>query len=448
MTAPIIEVPKSEEAERATLGSIMIEPSAFLEVSSILNSGDDFFFLKHRIIWQAMESIITRKEEIDPIVLADSLEKSGDLELVGGRAYLMQLSMDVGTSMNVSVYAKIVKRTGIRRKMMGASGRMFELAKDESLDINDIRSQADKAWLDATSLVTENKGAWMADVASEYYDYLEKLMNGKIEGGLKTGLRDVDALLAGLSPSQLIILAARPGVGKSAAMDNIALNIAKQGTPVFYATSERSKHEVMQRMVSIWSGVNSLKMQHGKLTGQEASRITTSIAEIGALPIFFEDSPMPRPRDIQVQADWMIKRHGCKLILFDGMYRAETGDKDIDKSDRTKYGKIALDLKTMARTLNVPVLVTHQLNRSLESRQDKRPMMSDLRESGRIEEEADKIVFLYRDEIYNQNTEFEGSCEWIVAKHRNGGLGTVNTHYEKQITKFMDATTTKINLLD
>ena len=204
----------------------------------------------------------------------------------------------------------------------------------------------------------------------------------------------------------------------------------------------------MQRMVSIWTGINSMKIQQGKLTGQEASRLTKAIGEISSLPIFFEDNPTPTPREIHAQADWMIKRHGCKLVLFDGMYRSKTGVNEIDKNAYAKFSQIAFDLKTMARSLNIPVLVTHQLNRSLESRQNKRPVLSDLRESGVIEQEADKIVFLYRDDMYNPATEFPNGCEWIVAKHRNGSLGTVNTYYEKTCTKFMNATTQTIDLTD
>ncbi len=443
-----IDIPKSEEAERETLGSIMIDPQRYIEVAGILTDANDFFLLRHRIIWQAMTSIKGRDEVLDHITLADSLEKSGDLETIGGRAYLHELSNGAGTSTYASVYARLVHRVAIRRKMLTATDKMIKLVKDESLDISSVRSQADEQWLAATSLVTSTRGAWAQDVASEYYEYFEQLLAGNVQNGLKTGLSDVDSLVCGLSPSQLIILAGRPGMGKSAAMDNIALNIAKGGTAIFYASSERSMQDVMKRMISIWTGINSIKIQNGNLSAIETSSITKAIAEIAKLPIYFEDSPMPTIKDIQVQADWMIKRHDCKLILLDGMYRAKTGIEELDRKDITKYGRIALDLKTMARTLNVPVLATHQLNRSLENRQNKRPNLSDLRESGRIEEEADKVIFLYRDELYNKATEFPNGCEWIVAKHRNGPLGSVNTYYNKTCTKFSNATVVKTSLLD
>jgi replicative DNA helicase len=287
----------------------------------------------------------------------------------------------------------------------------------------------------------------MADVVSEVYDDIESAMTKRsVIAGLSSGLKDLDALTNGFGEGQLIIIAGRPAMGKSAAMDNIALANAKNDIPVFYATSERTKKEVVLRMAAIESGINSIKLSTGNVTQQEASRFTEAVGRIAKYPIYFDDAPMPRPRDVYAQADWMIKRHGCKLVVFDGMYRAKTGDEQIDKNEHRKYGTIALELKTLARALNIPVITTHQLSRDVEKRNDKRPMMSDLRESGRIEEEADKIVFLYRDEVYNPATESPSVCEWILSKHRNGATGTIISYYEKSITKFVDYRGTKVDL--
>lgn len=412
------EAPFSEEAERATLGSIFIDPACFLEVSATLKSAEDFYIRRHMVIYQAIERVKERKDEIDLITVADDLENTGDLDNVGGRAYLVDLMNNQGTSTKVYVYANLVKRAAIRRRMTLALVDMHKKVNDESLNIEDVQSQADTAWLNATSDITENNGVWMSDVIGDVYDELERAMsNGGNVAGLKTGLSDLDQAINGLEPEQLIIFAGRPGMGKSAIMDNIVLNMATQGIPVFYATSERGRNQVIKRMLAIHTQVPMSKQKSGNVTGQEASRLTDGIAELCNLPIYFDDNPMPRPRDIFAQADWMVKRHGCEAIFFDGMYRSHTGISEFDKSERLKYGRIALDLKTMARTLKVPVATTHQLSRAVEQRQDKRPMMSDLRESGRIEEETDKIIFLYRDIVYNENSEFPNQCDLIISKH-------------------------------
>lgn len=442
-----LAAPYSKEAEDAILSSIMIEPAALLEVDSILKSPMDFFLLSNRIIYLAMQRIKARNDEIDPITLADELGRNHELDRIGGHVRLMQLMDNIGTSIHASVYAQIVARAALRRRMIEATDKMRRLAYDEKLNIDEVRGQADSAWLGVTSDIAHDSGAWMSEVVSELYDEIESAMlNKRMIAGLPTGLREVDLLTNGFGVGQLVIIAGRPAMGKSAAMDNIALANARNGTPIFYATSERTKKEVVLRMAAIESGVNSIKLSTGKVNPQEANRFTEAVGRISKYPIYFDDAPMPRPRDIYAQADWMIKRHACEMVLFDGMYRAKTGDEQTDKDDRKKYGAIALELKTMARALNVPVVTTHQLSRAVEQRGDKRPMMSDLRESGRIEEEADKIIFLYRDEVYNPATEFPNVCDWIMAKHRSGATGTVSTWYEKTITKFANLHAITANL--
>ena len=450
MTVPQLQdTLQSVDAEKAVLGSIFINPACFIEVASILKSSDDFFLTRHKIIFQAIDRVRTRKDEIDLITVADDLENTGDLANVGGRAYLTDLMNGMGTSMHAPVYAKLVQRTAIRRRMLKPLDEMRGVIADEALNIEDVKAQTDSTWLNATSDTIEQRGEWFGDVLSRVYDDIERAMARKDSLiGISTGLRDVDNLTYGFEPEQLIILAGRPGMGKSAAMDNMALSIAKNGHPVFYATSERSAEMVVRRMAAIHMQINTCKLRDGNLSPGEMARLTRGIDEIYQLPIFIEDTPMPRPRDIYAQADWMVKRHKCKVVLFDGMYRSKTGVADLDKDDRKKYGTIALELKTMARALRVPVVTTHQLNRNVEQRQDKRPVMSDLRESGRIEEEADKIIFLYRDEVYNDMTEFPNQCDWILAKHRDGGTGVASTYFEKTFTKFMDASVHRVDLSD
>ena len=437
----------SLEAEKALLASIFIDPARLIEVDSILKSAEDFFLLRNRVIYTAMQRVHARQDAIDPVTVADALESSGDLETVGGLTHLLEIMNSAGTSVHAGVYAGLVQRTAIRRRGLKALDEMRGLLYDESLNIDEVRAKADATWLNVTADITQSRGAWVGDVVSGLHDRIEAAMRqNRTIAGISTGLRDVDSLTQGFEPETLTVIAGRPGMGKSAAMDNMCISIAKSGLPVFYATSERSKDDVVMRMHAILSGVNSLKIRNGNMTRQESARYTDSIGILSELPVYIDDNPMPRPRDIYARADWLIKRHGFKIILFDGMYRSETGDPEKDRVDRTKYGGVALELKTLARSLGVPVVTTHQLSRSVEHRQDKRPKMADLRESGRIEEEADKIIFLYRDVEYNPATEFPNACDWIVAKHRNGQTGTVTTHYESYNTKFSNATVTRVDL--
>lgn len=440
-----IGAPFSQEAEEAVIGSVLLDPSAFLEVASLIKA-DDFFMVRHAVIWRAIERVHLDKMPLDMIILSDVLDKSGDLQTIGGNAYLMQLANNAGTAMYAPVYAELVKRTAIRRRMMVTLDRMKHLAMDEKMSLVDVQAQADSLWLKVSSETNESQGDWIADVISELYDEVEMLMQSKKSlSGIPTGLRDLDVLMSGIELDTLTIIAARPGMGKSALMDNIAINIASIGIPVFYATSERSKKQVVRRMASIISGINSMKLKTGQMSPQEAAHFTEAVGRISALPIYLDDKPMPTPQDIFHQAKWMVERHGAKVILFDGMYRAKTGVDDFDRDNHRKYGEIALRLKTISRTL-CPVVATHQLSRGVEQRQDKRPKMSDLRESGRIEEEADKILFLYRDEVYNQATEFPNQCDMILEKHRDGGTGVVSAYYEKTSTKFMNATIHRVDL--
>lgn len=441
-----IAIPFNQEAEVALLGCVMLDGGTLVEVSSILRDESDFYFIRHQLVYRAMLDVMQRDNTVDPIAISQRLEATGDIDTVGGLAFLLTLANEVPSITRTPIYAHIVKRMAIRRNMMVAADKMKKLAQSEDLDIESVRANCDSVWLNATSDVAENKGDWISEIISDVYDDVERATLTKEMAGISTGLRDVDALMRGFEPEQLIILAGRPGMGKSAAMDNIALNIAMNDIPVFFATSERSQKQVVRRMAAIYTGIPSMKLQDGNLSPQEAAQFTRAVGRIAKLPIYVDDNPMPRVRDIHAQADWMIRRHGCKVILFDGMYRAHTGISDIDRNDHKKYGTIALELKTMARKLGVPVVTTHQLNRAVDARADKRPRMSDLRESGRIEEEADKIMFLYRDEYYNEATEFPNQADWILAKHREGSTGTVATHFNARLTKFSDATVTTIDL--
>lgn len=445
-----LEAPFSEEAETAVLGCIILDPDSFVAVSGIIRSADDFFLLRHNVVWQAMERLNRNMTPLDPITLADCLESSGDLANIGGLAYLINLANSIGTAMHAEVYAELVRNAAIRRQQLVALNAMCTLILDEELSLDEVREQTDAAWLAATSLVQDKRGAWMQEAMSDFYDEMNHRMAHRLSRGIPSGLRDLDQLLAGFAPETLTVLAGRPGMGKSALMDTIALNIAGSGIPIFYATSERSITQVLTRMSAMESGINTQKLKFARTSHQEGSQFMTAVGVLSNYPIYFDDDPMPTPQRLYATAKWLVERHGVQMILFDGMYRACTGNPRLDDggNDHKKYGEIALQLKTLARRLHIPLLVTHQLNRNLENRSDKRPVLSDLRESGRIEEEADNVLFLYRDEVYNKATEFPNQADIIFSKHRDGPTGTVSLFFEKSLTKFVDGDTHYVDLSD
>ena len=446
------EIPASLEAERATIGSVLLDGSTFYAVSAILSGATDFYLLRHQLIWAAIEHIKAQQSEIDFITVADALDKSGDLLTIGGRGYLLDLITETGMAMYSEVYAGLVKQTAVRRQMLVAADDIKRLAYDETLTLEDVQAQADDKLLSVTAESKIKRTAWMRDIVSELYDDVTLRMSSQDKTvGIPTHLKDLNRLMYGFETDTFTIVAGRPGMGKSALMDGFALHVAGElGIPVFYATSERSKKQVVQRMTSIVSGIQTHLFKSGKLSEQQASIFTEISGQIGDYPIIFDDNPQPSPREIFAQAKWAIQRHGVQLVLFDGMYRAKTGIKDIDNSsnDHKRYGRIALDLKTLSRELHVPVVATHQLSRGLEQRANKRPMMSDLRESGRIEEEADKILFLYRDSEYYPKTEFPNQCELILAKHREGAAGNCYVYFEAKNVRFSDASVHRVDLED
>lgn len=447
-----LAAPASIESEEAALGSILLDPATFYDVAMVLTDVTDFYLLRHQVIWSAMQRLKQRKDEVDHITVAAELDASGDLQKIGGRSYLIELINKTGTAMYVEVYARMVSRTAIRRRLLAAADEIKRLAYDETLEIEEVEGQADEQLLSVTAAAKTSRTAYMSDVVSDMYDDVTRRMAQDDKAiGISTHLRDLNNLMYGFEKDTLTIVAGRPGMGKSAIMDGFALHVAGTlGIPVFYATSERSHDQVVKRMTSIISGIPTGRLKSGQLSPQEAARFTEVVGELDKYPIIFLDSPEPSPREIFSQARWAIQRHGVQLILFDGMYRSKTGIKDIDNgsNNNIRYGRIALQLKTMSRELHIPVVVTHQLSRAVEQRQNKRPIMSDLRESGNIEQEADKILFLYRDSEYNPKTEFPNQCELILAKHREGSTGICSVYFEARNVRFSDASVHRVGLSD
>lgn len=438
--------PFSQEAEEAVIGSILIEPTIYYAVASFLKA-DDFFLLRHKTIWKSLVRLVERSEPIDHITLAEELENMKVLDEIGGRAYLIQLANNTGTSMYAEVYGRLVERTSIRRKLMIAADDIKKLAMDEALNIDTVVSDAEAKIFSATESSSSGKDPvplW--DALSDYYDKLEYQLQHHETVGVPTGFRDVDAILTGMHKKTLTYFAGRPSMGKSSYLLGMAVNAARLGARVAFFSIEMRQEELIQRMVSMETGINTQKLKLAKLTPQEAARFTECVGRISNLQLFIDEHSSLNPAQLRAKVQRLKHRYGLDLVIID--YLQLMNDPNHPNNRYQEISSISRSLKQLAKDMNIPVVAASQLSRALEKRQNKRPILSDLRESGQLEQDADVIKFIYRDEIYNPATEFPNQAEIIIAKHRNGPTGTVSLYFEKQLTKFMDASTHRVDLSD
>jgi replicative DNA helicase len=436
----------SIEAEEALIGAVLINPSAFRILAATVRP-EDFYILRHSYIWQAFEHQSQQDKAIDYLTTCVELQKMGQIDAIGGPAYLTELSCKTPTSMHGEVYAGLVKQSATRRRLLQATDQIRALALDEALQMSEVMGQAQSLFLDVSSQVTENRGENVKSAMNDLLDSIEgQTKNHDSLIGIPSGLTDLDDLSQGFQAQDLIVLAGRPGAGKSALILNIALNAARAGHKVGLFLNEMSTREACYRWVAIDSGINSNKLKRAaSLTAAQWQDMTHAIGRFSELPIWIEDYPL-KPLEMAAKCQWLKRTRGLDLVLFDGMYKQHADSGDLE--DYKRYSQVAEANKTLAKMLDVPVIATHQLNRDLEDRKDKRPQLSDLRGSGRIEEEADVVMFLYRDAMYNDNTEFPNQADIIIAKNRDGSTGTVPTYFEKTLTKFMNAAATRVDLGD
>ncbi|MEO1288118.1 MAG: replicative DNA helicase [Chloroflexota bacterium] len=617
--------PFSQEAEEAVIGSILIDPSAYVSVTAFLHP-DDFFLLRHQYIWQAFERLNQRAEPIDLITLAEELENMQVLENIGGRAYLVQLLNNTGTSVYAEVYGRLVERTSIRRKLMITADEIKKLAMDEALNIDTVVGEAESKLFTVTETQVQRDFVPMWDALSDYYDRMEYMLQNSSEAaGVPTGYRDLDALLGGFQKSDLLIFAGRPGMGKcisgnthintaigtvpipslkpintigevddeggvyypleidvmtregikttshfydagekpclkvktqsgdevsgtynhallalragnpqwialadlvsgdyvaiaepspvrmqfvgtpflvsdgqtqrlataneflpagfiwdeivSIEDDGVhhcydlvvpeahsyiangfvshntswllttAMNVARFGGRVAIFTMEMGVEQMVQRMMAMETGINVQKLRLARLNPQEAARFTEAVGRISNHRIFIDDSPAISPMEMRTKCRRLKHEYGLDLVIVDYMQLMNAGG-SYENNRVQEISFISRNLKELARELNVPLISAAQLSRAVEQRQDKRPVLSDLRESGSIEQDADIVMFLYRDEVYNEATEFPNQADVIVSKHRNGPTGVVSLYFEKSLTKFMDASVHRVDLSD
>ena len=438
----------SQEAEQALLGAILLEPKAFLSVAAFLKA-DDFFIKRHEYIWNALTRLQERNDAIDYVTLPRELQDMGLLDEIGGQAYLTSLVNNTPTAIHVEVYGEMVARTSTRRKMLGAADSIRQLALDEELPIDKVIDEAEQALFSVSNSQMKREFVPIEEAASEYYDELERLLEIGVGAiGMPTGFNDLDGLLGGFQKSDLIVFAGRPGMGKTSWMLSVALNVARRDRRVAIFTMEMGVEQMVQRLISMETGIRIQQLRRADITAREHTRLTEAIGRISILPLFIDDTPSITPIEMRTKCRRLQHEYGLDIVMVDYMQLMSAG-RAYENNRVQEISYISRSLKELARELNVTVLSTAQLSRAVEQRQDKRPQLSDLRESGTIEQDADAVLFLYRDEVYNPDTtEFPNQADVLLSKHRHGPTGAVQLYFEKSYTRFKDVRKINMNLAD
>ena len=429
--------PHSVEAEQSVLGSILLGKDAMISVSETLMP-EDFYKEAHRVIYECMLKLYNNQSEIDLITLADELRDQGYLDDIGGIAYITSLSTIVPTTSNIKYYINIVKEKSISRQLISAANDIINLGYDSSTKVEDVLENAEKKIFDISQERTTNDFQPINQVLTETLSMLEKLYEEKSDvTGLTTGFRDLNKKINGLQRSDLLLIAARPAMGKTAFALNLVQNAALKGdASVAVFSLEMSKEQLVQRMVAAQSSVELKKIKTGTLAANDWPRITDGMAVLSGAKIHIDDTPGIKISELRSKCRKLKIEKGLDLVLIDYLQLME--GEGHNESRQQEIAKISRSLKILAKELDCPVVALSQLSRAPEQRADHRPMLSDLRESGSIEQDADIVMFLYRDEYYNPDTERKNIGEVIVAKNRHGETGTVELVWFGEIQKFAD----------
>ena len=429
--------PNNTEAEESVIGAMLLDKEAVNTALEILKA-EDFYKEVNQEIFKAIISLYNRNEPVDLVTLSEELRKRQTLESVGGISYLADLSISVVSAANTKYYCEIVKEKSILRRLIKSSDEIMSLAYQDNKEVNLILEKAEKDIFDITQGV-HNKGFYpINEVLLRSFSQIEERAAKKGElTGLTTGFTDVDLKLSGLQKSDLILLAARPSMGKTALGINIATNAAiKGGANVAIFSLEMSKEQLAQRIISSTAHVDLQKIISGNLSEDEWIQVVNSMAPLSKMNIFIDDTAGISLMEMKAKCRRMKIEKGIDLIEIDYLQLVETDSKAENRQQ--EISAISRGLKAIAKEMECPVLALSQLSRAPELRSDHRPILSDLRESGAIEQDADVVLFLYRDDYYNEDSEKKNIGEIIIAKHRNGPTGKVELAFKKEYTKFLN----------
>ena len=429
--------PYDEQAEASVLGAMLLDKSAITTAVEIIHA-EDFYYDSHKAIFEGILRLYNKNEPADMITLSDFLKKNGQLEAVGGYTYLGRLTSGAGAVSNTEAYANIIKEKSTLRALIRAGSDIVEDSYRDDDDVGAIIEKAEKSIFDITQDNQRNGLMNMGEVMVTTFDVMQKRSENKGGlTGLTTGFIDLDRKTSGMQKADLVLLAARPSMGKTALMVNIATNSAlKAGATVAMFSLEMSRNQLSQRILSSLSHVDLMKIISGDLTTEEWSKVIETMTYMNEMAIYIDDTAGITPLEVKAKCRRLKAEKGLDLVVIDYLQLMEVGGRA--ESRQQEISAISRQLKGIAKELDVPVIALSQLSRAPEMRADHRPILSDLRESGAIEQDADIVMFLYRDEYYNPDTEKQGLGELIIAKHRNGPTGTVELLFKGEYTKFVN----------
>lgn len=429
--------PQNLDAEKSLLGAVLIDEETLADVSEHVTA-KDFYDKNHAIIYEAMMSLYEKHKPVDLLTLTDELKRKKKLELIGGSAYLTELTNYVPTAAHAEAYAELVAQKAVRRRLIKASGDISELGYDEDTSTSELLEKAEAELFSVSDQSLKQDLVSIESILTESFDRMEELHRNKGSlRGVRTGYKDLDNMTAGLQRSDLIILAARPAMGKTTLVTNLAYNvatIAKQS--VLFFSLEMSKEQLVDRMLADASGVDAWNIRTGNLSDDDFGKLSEAMGELAEAPIFIDDTPGLSVLEMRTKARRANHEQPLGLVIIDYLQLMQ-GSGRSDGNRVQEVSEISRGLKLIARELNVPVIALSQLSRSVESRSPQIPQLADLRESGSIEQDADIVMFIYREAYYNPETERENITDLYIAKHRNGPTGKIELYFHPERLRFM-----------
>jgi len=434
--------PQNIEAEQAVLGSLLIDKDAIVKVADILKS-EDFYQEKHEIIFKAMLDVYEARDPIDLVTLKERLEKAKQIESIGGASYLSELLSIVPTASHVVSYAKVVQEKATLRRLIKAANDIMALGYRENQSLTDLLDRAEQNLFSVSQKYLKEKFIPLKDVLTDAFDRIDLLHKDKSQmRGVPTGFKGLDRRLAGLQPSDLVIIAARPSMGKSSLALNIAQHVAtEEKTPVGFFSLEMSKEQLVDRMLCAEAGIDLWKLRTGSLDDDDFPKLGHAMGVLSDAPLYIDDAANANVMEIRTKARRLQAEHGLGLIIIDYL-QLMAGTNGGGSDNRVQeVSEISRGLKGIARELDIPVIALSQLSRAVEQRQPHIPQLADLRESGSIEQDADVVMFVYREEMYEQETERKNIADIFIKKHRNGPTGNIELFFHADQTKFSDLET-------
>ena len=436
--------PQNTQAEQSLIGALLLDKDSIIKVADVVSS-EDFYFEKHGLVYEAILALYEKRQPADVVTLSNYLEEKKQLKDIGGSSFLTELVNSVPSSAHVAQYAQIVSQKATLRRLQSAATQIGQMAFDEAADLEKVLDEAEQALFAVSQKHHKQSFTAIKEVLAESFDRLDSLHKDKKQlRGVPTGFVGLDNLLAGLQKSDLLILAARPSMGKTSFAMNIAQHVAvNEGIPVGVFSLEMSKEQLIDRMLASEAGIDSWKLRTGNLEDTDFEKLNKAMGTLAEAPLYIDDSAMANVMEMRTKARRLQSEHDLGLIVIDYL-QLMSGRQNYGENRVQEISEISRGLKGLARELNVPVIALSQLSRSVEMRSPKIPQLSDLRESGSIEQDADVVMFIYREDYYEKDSERKNVADILVRKHRNGPTGEIELFFqaEQMLFRTIDRTHT------